>query len=313
MPRTVDVTLPSDATNRLLDDIRSLEGIISIRVDRGVSVQPPGDVITIVVINRSLPTFLRVLDEYGIGQTPQSSFTTSNPLSVTSTSFASAISNDVSEATWEEMESVISKESNMSMNGLIIMMISGVIAAIGLSTNALHLVIGAMLIAPGFEPILRISFGKVTGSSTWRRGLVHTGQGYGAMFLGAILTSFVLQILHTSPLGGEISYLPTGVLVGYWTTITTTSVIVSAVASIAGAVLVASNRSVLTAGVMVALALVPAMTITGIALAEGDMGLVGRGFLRWCIDAGLIAGAGLLVFGWKQSHVHKRQIQLRDD
>jgi hypothetical protein len=46
------------------------------------------------------------------------------------------------------MELVVAKNSNMTVDALAIMMISGVLAAIGIATNALHLVIGAMLGPP---------------------------------------------------------------------------------------------------------------------------------------------------------------------
>ncbi|MBM3492617.1 MAG: hypothetical protein FJX68_19690 [Alphaproteobacteria bacterium] len=48
------------------------------------------------------------------------------------------------------MELVIGKNSNMTGNALLVMLAAGVLAAIGIATNALHIVIGAMLIAPGY-------------------------------------------------------------------------------------------------------------------------------------------------------------------
>jgi uncharacterized membrane protein len=208
------------------------------------------------------------------------------------------------------METVIAKESNMTVNALIVMAISGVLAAIGLSTNALHLVIAAMVIAPGFEPISRIALGAVSGSRAWQRGLSHTIQGYATLFIGAAATTLVLRALGKAPLEGEASYLSEGVLISYWTSITVSSLIVTAAASIAGAVLIVANRSVLTAGVMIALALVPAATITSMALVMGDLGLSGQGLLRWVIEVGFVAIFSLLVFAWKHARVQRRKMML---
>lgn len=185
--------------------------------------------------------------------------------------------------------------------------ISGVLAAIGLATNALHLVVGAMLIAPGFEPIVRFSMGMVSRNQGWRRGLMQTAQTYAALLLGAAITAGVLRLLGTSPLGQEESYLPSSVLVSYWTSFSATTFMVSVTAGVAGAILVASNRAVLTAGVMVALALVPGTTLVASGLVGGDAGIAGRGALRWAIDVVIVAGTSLLVFAWKQVHTYRRR------
>lgn len=310
MLRTVAITVPRDTTDALLGGLGTLDGLLSLRVQRGISLQPPGDVVTVETTDRGLRALLHLLDERGVGRDPGSSITTSEPSAIISSAAASRIAGAGSEGIWEELEVVIGKESNMTANALAVMAIAGVLAAAGLATNALHVVIGAMVVAPGFEPIARIALGAVTRSAAWRRGLVQTAQAYGALVAGAAATGLLLRALGRPLLGQEASYLPAGVLVSYWTTVTPTAVLVSAVASVAGAVLLAMRRSVLTAGVMIALALVPAAAITALALVAGDLPVAGRGVLRWGIDAGLVAGLGALVFGWKQARVHRRKMRL---
>src|SRR5690606_12749644 len=92
------------------------------------------------------------------------SLTTTEPVSTFTPGSIPAIVRDTSESTWEEMELLIGKESNMTINALLLMGISGILAALGLATKAVHFVIGAMAIAPGFEPIVRISLGTVAKS-----------------------------------------------------------------------------------------------------------------------------------------------------
>jgi ABC-type protease/lipase transport system fused ATPase/permease subunit len=67
-------------------------------------------------------------------------------------------------------------------------------------------------------------------------------------------------------------------------------VVVSALAAIAGALLVVSHRSVLTAGVMIALALVPAAALIPVALIGGDATRAGWAALRWSTEAALVLG-----------------------
>lgn len=306
MPRRIEITVPTGESERLVEQLRESPGIIGIRVQKGIALDPEGDVVTVDVINRGLPDVALLLARAGVGSEPGTSLTTSEPISVVSSSRARQITGDSSEATWEEMEVVIGKNSNMTANALLVMAISGVLATIGIATNALHLVLGAMLIAPGFQPVVRIALGLVAEGRGWRSGISDTLLGYAAVAAGAAAAALFLMAIGNSPLGGEASYLARGTLLSYWTTITASSVLVTLVAGIAGAVLVASNKAVLTAGVMVALALVPGAAIFGLALVAGEPRIAAAGALRWAMEAGIVLGASGLVLGWKRRSVHRR-------
>jgi uncharacterized membrane protein len=310
MPRRVEFTVPPEKTEAVVERISALDGLIGLRVQPGISREPKGDVVTVEITNRGLPELTRLLGDQGAGRSSTISFSTSEPISIVSASSAEEIVKDVSEATWEEMEAVIAKNSNATASALLVMAISGVLATIGIATNALHIVIGAMLIAPGFQPIVRIALGIVGKSGAWRRGVSHTLQGYLALAGGAAGTALFLQAIGKSPLGSEASYLPAGVLISYWTSITMPSVVVTSVAGAAGALLIATNRAVLTAGVMVAVALVPGATIAALAIVSGDLDVAASGVLRWLTEAGLVLLASMLVLFWKRSRVHRRSTMM---
>lgn len=306
MPRIVQITVPSDETETLLAEVGTIDGIIGIQLHRGGSVLPPGDIVSVELITPALHKLMVSLDRLGIGSDSNSSFVTTHPLSIVSTSHASAITTDTSEATWEEIELEIGHESNMTPNGLLLMCCSGVLAAVGITMDSLHIVVGAMIIAPGFEPISRISLGAVAGGKGWRHGAKDTIKGYAALMAAAGITSLVLQMVSI-PLTGKSSYLPSGVLIEYWTKITAAGLITTALASIAGAVLLVSDRSVLTAGVMIALALVPAAALIPMALVSGEPGLAIAASFRWSIEFIGVLMFSALLFLWKRSSVYKRK------
>lgn len=310
MSRTIEITVPANRTENLIAQIQQVDGIVSMRVQRGVSIQPPGDVLTVETTNRSLHPLMQTLYEGGIGQAPGTSVTTSEPTTIVTSAFAEAIVCDTSEATWEEMETVIAKESNMTLNSLLLMAISGVFAAVGLATSTLHYVIAAMVVAPGFEPIVRISLGLVTRSRSWRRGLVDSLESYAALIAGAAATAFLLRLLGQSPLHGQGTYLPAGILVSYWTSLTVSTLLVTIAASVAGALLIMVNRSVLTAGVMIALALIPSAALVGMALVAGDWNLLSKSLLRWTVDSGAVLILSAVVFAWKQVRLGQRKMML---
>lgn len=307
MPRIIEVSVPSDKTDQLVAQLRDRDEVLGLQLQRGGSVKPVGDVVTISTTNRSMQALLRVLDANGVGIDMKTNLSTSEPVSLVVPSARERLNQDIREGSWEEVETTIGKESNASINTLATMMISGFLAAIGLATNALHVVIAAMVIAPGFEPLLRIGLGISTRSTAWRRGVVQTAKVYGALLLGALISAAILRVFGTPPLGDTETYLPPDVLVSYWTTFSLSTVLISIVAGTVGTILVIANRSVLTAGVMIALALVPGATLTMSGLVGGDAGIAGRGALRWLLDVALVIGMSVLVFSWKQAKVHRRK------
>jgi uncharacterized membrane protein len=301
------MTVPAALTDGLIKDLVRFDGVIGLKLQRGGSVQPPGDVVTLEILNRTLPAVSRLLAERGVGES-HGSITTSQPLSVVSLPLAEPIAQDSSEATWEEMDLIMGKESSMTLAGLVIMAVSGAVATVGLSQNVLHLVVGAMIIAPGFMPIVRAVLGAVVRNRSFKIGVLQLLQGYAALIFGSVAAVVLLTVVGEDPRGGDASYLPSGVLIAYWSSISPSSLLVSLFAGLAGVILVTVNRSLLTAGVMVALALVPSASLVGIGLATGDIGLAAEGALRWISDVALVALTAAAILYWKLRVVHRRRM-----
>jgi hypothetical protein len=268
----VEISVATDLTDRIVQDLSGFDGVFGLQVQQGVSRMPPGDVITVDATNRDMPAIMRLLGDAGVGRTSTASFSTSEPVGIVASSAARKIVRDSSEAGWEEMDAIMAKNSNMTGNALLVMGIAGILATIGIATNALHIVVGVMLIAPGFQPIVRAAAGIVSRSSTWRL-----------------------------------------VLISCWTSIMIPGLVVTAAAGTAGAILIATDRAVLTAGVMVGLALVPGAAITGLAAASGDLELTERGATHWLVEVVIILITSLLVLSWKQARLHRRASLVRAD
>jgi hypothetical protein len=192
MPRSVEITVPAARTDRVLARVQAVEGLIGLKLQRGVSLEPPGDVIQLETPGRSMPDLLRVLEEMGVAAGPESSISTNEPVTVISPSSSEAILSDDPESPWEEMQVQIARESNMSANGILLMAASGILAAVGIVSGTLHIVIAAMILAPGFEPVARVALGVVARTPDWRRGVSHTARGYAALIAGAAAAHLLL-------------------------------------------------------------------------------------------------------------------------
>jgi hypothetical protein len=307
MPRTTTISLPGDKTQKAVADIQKIDGVIGISLQKDSSIMPKGDIITINSTNNAVSKILLLLEEQELLQAENISISTSRPLSIISKKYATAIFTENNESSWEEAMSSINHESSMSLNGMFIMFVAGIIATYGIVNNALHIVVGAMVVAPGFEPVTRIALGLVCRNENWKYGLTDTLKGYLILIAGSIAAAFYIMLFGQSLFPGSTSYLSSS-LISYWTTITITSLTVSAMASLAGAIIILTNKSVLTAGIMITLSLVPSASITGIGLVAGDLQLAGIAFVRLLLEIFIVFAFSGIVILWKRHTTHKRDM-----
>ena len=309
MARTVQVTAPPDQTTALVEIARTTEGVVAVRLERGGSLLPPGDVLTVDATNRAAHALLRAFDARGVARSPATALTTAEPYSLVAPAGQDLVDGDTNDATWEEMSAAIRASTNMRANAVLLMAASGVLAAVGLATDAVELVIAAMVIAPEFQPLVQTSLGVVSRSAaTARAGAGHVVVGWLAMAGAALATALLFRASGQDPLGGGGAYLPAGSLVAYFTTISGTTLATDAAAATAGAVLIASRRTTLTAGVSIALPLVPLTALAGVAVVAGEPDVLQTALLRWALDAAIVVAAGAAVLTWKRAAVLRRSL-----
>lgn len=310
MSRTVQVSLPSEQTEKILSGIKKLDGLISLRIQKNGSTKPKGDVLSFELTNPCVSDFLRLMERHGLLENENVSITTNQIDSIIAPAHSKQILSESHETSWEEALKGLLHDSNMTLNSTILMFISGVIAVIGITMNSLHVVIGAMLIAPGFEPISRMAMGVVARHNDWKNGGKDILKGYFSLILGSVAGAVILKLLNKDLLGGTSSYLPPGVLVEYWSSITVVSIITSAFAAFAGGLVILSNKTLLTAGIMVALALIPTGSILGLGLVAGDYELAGKGAIRLVLEILIVALFSAAVFQWKKYTTQKREMKV---
>jgi hypothetical protein len=302
LPRSIQIAVAAEAADAILRHIDQVEGIVGITRQRNASVNPPGDVLSIQTSNDAMQPVFSELQKLGIHT--KGIIHTSDLNCLLSPSEESRIESESNEATWDEMASLLRQDTNLDFNFLALMLFSGSVAATGLWADKLHLVIGAMVIAPAFEPLIRIPFGIVADlRPTAMRGLVSSLVGYLMLIIGAGIAVLVLRVVDA----GSGATLETRTWVEYWSSFSAPGTFAPVLGGLAGAIVLCGLRPVLTTGVMITLALVPSMAIVGMGLATADFSLAGKGFIRWAADAGLVIGMGSIVFWLKQKFVHRRR------
>lgn len=302
MHRTLDISVPPHATDALLESLKSQEDVVGLSVNRGASVKPLGDVITAHVLNRGADNVLKLIRESG----PDYSIVTAETTSIIDPREAARVENDVDEALWEEMETGLRHQGRLTPNFLALMAVGGVLGCLALvSEGAPQAValIAASIVSPGFEPIAKVALGLTL--RRWNvaaRGLVSTLVGYAVFAFAAGLAFVLLRWLGSATLVDFTGNSEVGRIAAP----TAKEVMLSSAGAIAGAIIMASYRRSVIAGALVALVVVPAAACVGMALVSDRLGLAFQGLERFLLDAALIVGWGVLVFGIKQVFVHRR-------
>jgi len=161
-------------------------------------------------------------------------------------------------ASREELYTSIAGGAKLDRNFLLLVLLSTVVAAIGLVSDNVAVVIGAMVIAPLLGPHLALAFGIAVGD----RRLVARALATSAAGLGtAILLAAAVPMLVWVDLGnGELAAR---------TTVSYASVALALASGAAASLSVTTGLSATLVGVMVAVALLPPAATLGIALSEG--------------------------------------------
>lgn len=159
MPRRIDFAGSPEQCNRLLERMQEQSGVVRLTLQRGASVAPEGDVLSIDTTNQDSSEVVNILSDMDLLRS--GAVTISEPHALIMADEAKAINEEGNDAVWEEIGAMMRRVTNVTVNYLLMMALSGGIAAFGLVSDQPHIVIGAMLTAPGFEPLLRIVFGLV--------------------------------------------------------------------------------------------------------------------------------------------------------
>ncbi|MDP9487050.1 MAG: DUF389 domain-containing protein [Actinomycetota bacterium] len=219
-------------------------------------------------LNRDADRVMRLTDE--ARSEGQVSATTHELTSIVDPEHEREVANDVDEALWEESETSLRHQGRTTSNYLALMAFGGAVAATGFmvtgSSQTISL-IAASVIAPGFEPLAKVPMGLALGRwAVVGRGLVSVGVGYLTLAVGAALAFALLRLTGVGTAEEFLGNSETKVL----TDPTLRDILLSSFAALAGMIMVVAYRRSVIAGPLIALAIVPAAAMAGIALVAGE-------------------------------------------
>ncbi len=206
-----------------------------------------------------------------------------------------------SQAQYTSLFSNLRDESRYSASFMVLLTLSAIIATFGLFINSSSVIIGAMLLAPLMQPIVSLSMGVLRQDVTLEVNALKTiAIGVVTVILTSAFISWFIPIEKlTSEMSGRL-----------YPTILDLFV---AIASGAAAAYAKSNEKVLgsLAGVAIAVALVPPITVAGIGLGWGSWHMFSAAFLLFMTNlVGIVFSAAFtfVILGFSPIGIAKRGI-----
>jgi uncharacterized hydrophobic protein (TIGR00271 family) len=213
---------------------------------------------------------------------------------------------------WEEVETRTSENVELSTSFLAFMVLAMLIAMVGILTDQLILIIGAMIVGPEFGPIAGLCVAAVEKRrDLFKRSLTALAVGFP---LGVTVTFLV--VLATNALGlMPDSFSQQGhPFTAFISSPNGWSFLVAYLAGMAGVISLTSAKSGALIGVLISVTTIPAASNIGVAAALGDwhewVGAIEQ--LSLNLVAIMLAGIGTL-FVQRRLYLRRRLAHLHDE
>lgn len=193
------------------------------------------------------------------------------------------------QAVREELLHDIAQGAELHTDFMIMVVLSTIVAAIGLNSNSVAAVIGAMVIAPLLGPILGFSFGAAIGDfKLLKEGAWTLVVGVAIALVSAILLSFVMPVdLASRELVSRAEVRLDGAALSL------------AAGGAAALALTRGGESTLV-GVMVAAALLPPTAAVGLFMGEAEWAAASRAGLLLILNIACLVVSALVVMHFKK-------------
>lgn len=212
---------------------------------------------------------------------------------------------------WEEVEARTSESVELSASFLAFFVLATMIAAVGILTDELVLIIGAMIVGPEFGPLagLCVSLAERRRELA-RRSLTALVVGFPIAITASFALTLVLDLAGAIPAGFSQEGHP---FTDFISSPDGFSVLVAALAGTAGVLSLTSAKSGALIGVLISVTTIPAAANIGVAAALGDwpewLGAMGQ----LSINLTTIVAAGVTVlFVQRRLYVRRRRAHLHD-
>jgi uncharacterized hydrophobic protein (TIGR00271 family) len=308
------IVVPSYQSEHALDLLNATPTVCNLVYLERVAHRPEGDVILCDVAREEASIVISDLKELNIEKEGSISMEViDSQISAAAAASVKAASGMPSDAViWEEVESRTSENVELSASFLAFMVLAMLIAMVGILTDQLILIIGAMIVGPEFGPIAGICVAAVEKRrDLLKRSLNALAVGFPVGITVTFLAVLLLNAVGLVPDDFSQAHHPFTQFISspdQW------SFIVAYLAGMAGVLSLTSAKSGALIGVLISVTTIPAAANIGVAAALGDwhtwLGAMEQ--LGLNLSAILLAGIGTL-FVQRRIYLRRRVAHLQDE
>jgi len=264
----VRVVSPPGWTERLVDKLSVDPGIRNLVVLPGAARRPPGDAVQFDLLTRFANPVLRELRALPFGEL--------GSVVVEDTDVADSADADPGRKAfygevapvWEIVESKIRAGGVYPPSFFILLVIAGLIGAVGILTNSQILVVAAMVVGPEYGAIMATALGiNKKDRRAVRDGLSALLAGFAMAVLATLIFGLVIRGLGRTPRPYELGVRAVSSLINSPNLF---SVVVAVLAGIVGVVSLTEARANALIGVFISVTTIPAAADMGLSAAYGS-------------------------------------------
>jgi uncharacterized hydrophobic protein (TIGR00271 family) len=304
------IVVPQDGTAEVVSALTSRPGVTNIVLLPGAAIEPVGDLVLADVAREAANEVIEVLTE--LGCTSRGSVA----MEAVDTSLSQAADQAEQEApgspgdavVWEEVESRVEEESSLTWSFLTLLVAATLIAACGILLDSTILIVGAMVVGPEFGPLAGVCVAVATrrrapALSSLRALVV----GFPVAIILAYVGTWVVLAIGAAPEGFVAGQRSATTFISHPGPF---SVIVAAIAAVAGMVSLTSAKSSALIGVLISVTTVPAAANVGVAAADHRYAEALGAGLQLAVNLSTIVLAGtatLLIQRWLTTRPGRRR------
>jgi uncharacterized hydrophobic protein (TIGR00271 family) len=257
---------PQDISAKVVGVLDSNRGVFSLTVLPAAARNPDGDVIEFDVLTSSANDVLATLRRFGIDRRGSIAIDTiATSISEVASAAGAESPYQESAPVWEEVEATIRSQGTYPPSFYGLLVISGLIAAIGIMTNSQILVVGAMVVCPDYGAIANIALGINKGNrQRVRRGLVALATGFSAAIVATFVFSVIIRGAGKVPRAYTLGLRPVSNLINSPNLF---SVVVAVLAGLVGVISLTESRANTLIGVFISVTTIPAAADVGVSSA----------------------------------------------
>ncbi|GAA1640517.1 DUF389 domain-containing protein [Catellatospora bangladeshensis] len=283
---------PPHRTDRVAAALAADPCVLNLAVRRDAIQQPPGDLLECDLLQAAAD---RVLATLRALEVDRHGSLTADPVALALSEHTDAVAarlpRRLSRApVWAAVEARIRADAAYTPSFLLLLVVAGVIGAVGLLTNSQILIVAAMILGPEYGAITGVALGLDRGERRLAgRGMLALTVGFTLAVLAAYAFTLLVSVAGLVPEAFARGIRPVSHLIY---TPDFYSVTVALLAGIAGVVALAHTRSSALIGVFVSVTTIPAAADVGVSLAVGSPGQAGGSLVQLLLNIAILIVTG---------------------